>query len=183
MICLCSSCDLTHLEGLLCSSSDGSVECTLTPVVLDVRIFPCGEEFLDIVSAGTDSSKVESSPAVVIGGVQLHSGAEKNVHGAVEGGSGEGVGGTAGVRVGDHLHVLGNGREEEAVVFAVFTGRIGEELLLRDGSGKLSGVFWVTANMSGVYPPGPGVFTSLLESSPRNFSRRPRMISGLRTAL
>ena len=59
-----------------------------------------------------------------------------------------------------------------------------DELLLRDGKGKPSGLFWVTASMSGVYPPGPGVFTShFLESSPRHFSRSPRIISGLRTAL
>ena len=57
-----------------------------------------------------------------------------------------------------------------------------EELLLREGRGKQSGLFWVTASMSGVYPPGPGVLMSHF-SSPRHFSNRPHIISGFRTAL
>ena len=105
---------------------------------------------------------MESSPAVVIGGVQLHSGAEKNVHGAVEGGSGEGARGTAGVRVGDHLHVLGNGREEEAVVFAVFTGRIGGAAAARWEREAVGGLLGHGQHERGV-PSGPrGVHVPLL---------------------
>ena len=162
MIYLSSSCDVAHLEGSLCGSSDSSVECTLTPVVLDVRVCPRSEEFLDIVSAGTDSGEVESSPAIVIGGIQLHSGAEKNIHGAVEGGSGEGARGAAGVRVGDHLHVLGNGREEEAIVFAVFTGRIGGAAAARREWEAVGGLLGHGQHERGVPSGARGVHVPLL---------------------
>ena len=98
-----------HLKGSLGSSSDRSVECTLTPVILDVGVCPCQEELLHVVPAAAHGGEVERSTTVVIGSVQLHPGTEESIHRAVEGRTGERASGAAGIGVRDKLHCLCHG--------------------------------------------------------------------------
>ena len=99
----------TDLNSSLGCGSDGCVEWTLTPVVLDVGIGSGVEQLLHKISAGTHGGQMERRPTKVVCGVEFNpSRAEEGLHGAVERGSGDGGaggGGTAGVGAGDQLTV------------------------------------------------------------------------------
>ena len=68
---------MSYVECSFGSCSNGGVERTLTPVVLNVRVSSSGKKLLYVVPAGTHSGKVKCSATVVICDIQFDSGTEQ----------------------------------------------------------------------------------------------------------
>ena len=82
---------VSYVESSFSRGTNGGMERSLSPVILDVWIGSSRKQLLNVVPASTDSRDVEGSAAVVVGGINLHLCFQEVIDGAVVGSAGTGT--------------------------------------------------------------------------------------------